>query len=329
MAGGGFEKKTEYSFGYIARVKNTNFFKEDKSLSRVKRGLEGEKQEDPEGQLFLVEKVGNKTIIGDSTNNKEQKGLTPKKFLLIGSNRQTKEVEVTGLVSLIQHKHNGINVKCTIKNDESRTIQNGHCDQALFKEYSGEEGNTPPTFIKTGLKSKDGTRDVSIIGLSQEKGTLGIVWGSRLQKKSSNGDSGTAKWSRTGFLYGNKSRGSGSTTKQRIWTSLGNTTTAKGFFVVHDLVFSETGLNREWRRKYEANGTILGSEAKVASCKKTSSQQNGCLKVVDIPLSSGRDYYIWDPSKTQIKNGEFVTDDGIKLPFKLKFDTNWNSLLIK
>ncbi|AFN65024.1 hypothetical protein WEN_01125 [Mycoplasma wenyonii str. Massachusetts] len=228
MAGGGFEEKTEYSFGYIARVNGTDFFKEDKALKRLRRGLENRQQQEAEGQLFLVEKVGNKTIIGDSTN-KEQKGLTPKKFLLIGSNRNTKEVEVTGLVSLIQNKHGGIDKHCKIKNDESRTIQNGHCDQALFKEYSREGENTPPTFIKTGLKSKDGAREVSIIGLSREKGTLGIVWGSRLQKKNSSGDSGTARWSRTGFLYGEKKE-TGPATKQRIWTSLGNDTKAKGFF---------------------------------------------------------------------------------------------------
>ncbi|AFN65025.1 hypothetical protein WEN_01130 [Mycoplasma wenyonii str. Massachusetts] len=84
-----------------------------------------------------------------------------------------------------------------------------------------------------------------------------------------------------------------------------------------------------WKRKYETHGTILGSETKVASCKKSSPSQKGCLKVVDIPLSSSRDYYIWDPSKTQIKNGEFVTTEGIKLPFKLKFEANWNSLLLK
>ncbi|AFN65174.1 hypothetical protein WEN_01905 [Mycoplasma wenyonii str. Massachusetts] len=308
MTGGGFQDyNTKYSYGYIARVADNNFYKGDNTTKRV-RGKN-------EGTLTLVERIGNKSVIEDTTN-KERKGLTPKKFLLIGSNRKTGEVEVTGLVSLIQYGHNGIKKRCGLE-EKAGAIQNGYCDKVIFKSYEGDaESNKAPGFIKTRLKSKDGKRDVSIIGLSQAKGSLGIIWGSRNEKKSNT--KGAARWSRTGYLYQSQTGN-----KKKVWTSLEGT--AKGFFVVHDLFFNEKSLNYEWRKKHETYGNILEGQKKGVMCQK----RTDCLKVVDIPLSSNRNYWIWDPSKTVIKNGKFITEEGIKLPFSIRFDIPWNSEIVR
>ncbi|AFN65072.1 hypothetical protein WEN_01375 [Mycoplasma wenyonii str. Massachusetts] len=328
MAGGGFEKNTEYSFGYIARVKGTDFFKEDKSSSKVKRGLEDKKQEDPEGQLFLVEKVGSRTIIGDSAN-KEQKGLTPKKFLLVGSNKDSREIEVTGLVSLVQFGHNGINTKCS-KKEEAGAILDGSCDKVFFKSY-GEEN--PPSFIKKRLVKEDSNSSASIMQLTPKGKSLGVVWGQK--KEATNGNEN--KWSRTGYLYLSGKEGAGEVVR-KVWTDIEKSKNVKGFFVVHDLIFSKNGMGGEWTKEQERWGTILVKGVKKREELTGNNKQKDIRalkgqsvgeKVIDIPLSSNRNYYIWDPSKTQIKNGEFVTDDGIKLPFKLSVNTTWNSLLVK
>ncbi|AFN65049.1 hypothetical protein WEN_01250 [Mycoplasma wenyonii str. Massachusetts] len=301
--GGGFEKPTTYSFSYIARLSSEN--PQNKSVAkRAKRSLSSS---EAEGEFRLVEKVGDTGIIRKSEANGHN-GLTPKKFLLVGVNNTNKEVEVWGLVSFVQQDHGGIKVKCKIT-EKDGAIQNGYCDKEFFK--ANENTSSMPGFIKSELKDTTGTKTVGIKGL---KGSLGIIFGSRKNNNS-------WRWSRSGYLYGKKN---GEDKKLKVFSKTSDK--ASGFYVVHDLIFKEGILTGNWRQKHLTYGTILEGTATVA--KKCKSSSNGCGKVVDIPLSTRRSYYIWDPSKTKIKQEKIVTEEGTILPWKMNFESTFNSVLI-
>ncbi|AFN65101.1 hypothetical protein WEN_01530 [Mycoplasma wenyonii str. Massachusetts] len=305
--GGAFEKQTKYSYGYVVRAVDSgaSFTKDNKRVKDLS-------PKDPEGKLWLIEKVGSEGII-KSTEAEEQIGLTPKKFVLIGSNRRTGEVELTGLVSLIQYKHLGIKEKCGIE-EEKGAIQNGWCDNSIFKTYKSSEER--PKFIGTKLKNPITDEAVTYMGLNLKSGNLGIIWGSKGIGTSKQ----TRKWSRTGYLYINSTNSK----KKKAWTRLDKNGTA-GFFVVHDLKFIRETLKDDWRYRYEKYGTILGGKERPASYCKAKSSSKECGKVIDIPLSSNRNYYIWDPTKTKIKGKKMYTESNSILPWKINSELTFTS----
>ncbi|AFN65443.1 hypothetical protein WEN_03330 [Mycoplasma wenyonii str. Massachusetts] len=301
--GGGFEKPTSYSYGYVARANGTNYFESEDKSRRAKRNLK-----EAEGELRLIEKVGDTQSSIQSKEN-SRNGLTPKKFFLMGVNVKTKEVEVTGLVSLVKTKHPGIKSKC--QRDESMAIQNGYCDdKVFFKQYENIEDQ--PGFVETQLKNDKDQQ----VGVLEIKGgnELTAIFGNGI-KKSSNVS--LRHWSRSAPLQVLVSQ-----KPQNLFVGPKTKSGKKynrPYVVVHDLKFAEGVLRDKWK-------AVENNMANLIQVGMTKLSKG---KISKVPFNKDRQYYLWDPSYTEIKDGTLKTKEGYKLPWKVNFSLPYTISLIK
>ncbi|AFN65110.1 hypothetical protein WEN_01575 [Mycoplasma wenyonii str. Massachusetts] len=242
------------------------------------------------------------------TDTQSRNGLTPKKFLLMGVNVNTKDVEVTGLVSLVKDKHRGIKAKCTDDHGPT-TIQNGYCDdKVFFKEFESLENQ--PGLIETELKNKEDKR-VAVLGF--ERGlTLTATFG----KRQINDGKNVTKLSRSAPI---KVWNSKTSKHENLYTGKPRSDN-RPYVVVHDFMFMNGTLKSKWEEMankgknfkslIELGATNQGKESKV-------------------PLNKNRQYYLWDPSYTEIKEGTLKTKEGHKLPWNVSFSLPYTISLIK
>ncbi|AFN65437.1 hypothetical protein WEN_03290 [Mycoplasma wenyonii str. Massachusetts] len=290
----------------MVRANGTNYFEGAEGGKRVKRNLK-----EAEGELRLIEKVGD-TQSSIKSNDSSRNGLTPKKFFLMGVNVNTKDVEVTGLVSLVKDAHKGINAQCK-NNSGPTTIQNGYCDdKVFFKKY--ENIDQQPGFIATELKNKNDKR-VGVLGFDLGL-TLTATFGKREITNGGSGPSGSKKLSRSAPI-----RVRVKEKDQNLYTGQKGSNN-RPYVVVHDLKFAKGALKSKWK-EVENKGKNFRSLIELGVTK----QDKGVIS--KIPLNNQRQYYLWDPSYTEIKEGRLRTKNGHYLPWNNNAELPYTYKLIK
>ncbi|AFN65435.1 hypothetical protein WEN_03280 [Mycoplasma wenyonii str. Massachusetts] len=310
---GGFKNPIIYSYSYIARAKDTNYSEKTKFSKRTKRSTLL-----TEGELRLVERVGSLTTNNATSFPKSKPsphqhldGLTPKKFFLIGVNRTSNEVEMSGLVSLVKNNHGGIKANCNSKDEKAQAIKNGYCDHVFFKAYY--PGEKKPSFVETQLKNNQ-DKQVGVLGLKDVVGTMNVVFG------AGKIDSYT-RWSRSAPI-----RVKVQEKDQNLYTGKKGSNN-RPYVVVHDLKFARGALKGKWKEVDDDSKSLI--EMGMTDSTSNSYALANESKSSTIPLSRNRQYYLWDPSYTEIKDGTLKTKDGQKLPWKVNFSLPYTIRLVK
>ncbi|AFN65277.1 hypothetical protein WEN_02450 [Mycoplasma wenyonii str. Massachusetts] len=316
---GGFKKPVKYSYSYIARPTNTDYF--NSTLSKYTKKNSSE----VEGELKLVEKVGSKNT-SESLN-----GLTTKKFILVGVNRNSKEVELTGLVSLVKVGHKGIQKNCNSKTEQQKAIEGGYCDHVFFKKYYSE--SEKPGFIEKQLKNSS-DKQVGVLGFKlQTDATLSVIFeGGKLNGTTEGGGGNETRWSRSGLVKVTYKKDSvaGRTTTERLFVgppTSGGKKYPRPYVVIHDLIFTKGSIvGEKWK------GAEGGNKSFIELGKSDTGSSNHFALASSpstIQLDTKRQYYLWDPDYTHIKNGKLETKNGDKLPWNVHFELPYKTELVK
>ncbi|AFN65436.1 hypothetical protein WEN_03285 [Mycoplasma wenyonii str. Massachusetts] len=330
-----------YSYGYVARVSGTETAtSEDRTMQNETTDM----KEIKDGELTLIEtqldaRGGNKRghLVGKNGIKGIVGGYTKKKFILIGVGDTSNKVEFQGLVTIVDGSQ-GVNWKC-LKDVLEGQLKNNTNDVKKLRDKFGETGlfwktednsrlslggqivfgNCLKEFYKRGgemvvvesLKEGTSGKRLGFQKLEIPGGmSIALTVGMKLQR-------GEKEIIAPGVLVKNVF-----TNGRTLWAGLqGDGVVLKsdrnkkdkgqGNIVIHDWFSTNSQDNPQ--NLYKKEGS---EDPKEGIAKK-------------IPLKNEWNWYLWDPSYTEIKQGKLKTKDGKDLPFNIEIGKFVETELIK